>query len=138
VHYSFWVNLLQWNVDHTVYSWFGYVVIGSELFIAGAFIATALAVFYRPMALVAIAGALAGLLFHLFFLMSGSAGVNALMPYLTAIAAIALVAGAVAGPTDEEATELPTLKSDVVIDDLVVVAANGKTPSTARTTVPSR
>ena len=91
VHYSFWANLLQWMVDHSVYTWFGYVVIGGELIIAATFITAVVAVMYRSLLPIAAAGTLVALLFHLWFLMSGSAGVNALMPYLTGLAAICLV-----------------------------------------------
>lgn len=136
VHYSFWVNLLQWNVDHSVFSWFGYVVIGAELFIAVSFITALLAVFYRPMLLVAIAGTLLGLLFHFFFLMSGSAGVNALMPYLTAIAAITLVAVAVARPTKAMA-EIETTQTDSPFTHTMIIASN-KTKREDRIPVPSR
>ena len=124
VHYSFWVNLLQWNVDHSVYSWFGYVVIGAELFVAVTFLATILAAFYRPMLVVAIAGTIVSLLFHFFFLMSGSAGVNALMPFLTGIAAATLVAIAVA-PRSQEEVLVETPQPIDLLKDTVVVASNG-------------
>ena len=91
VHYSFWVNLLQWMVDHSVYSWFGYVVIGGELLVAATFITAIVTVAYRSLLPVAAVGTLVALLFHFWFLMSGSAGVNALMPYLTGLAAICLI-----------------------------------------------
>jgi hypothetical protein len=91
VHYSFWVNLLQWMVDHSVYSWFGYVVIGGELLVAATFITAIVSVVSRSMLLITVAGTVVALLFHFWFLMSGSAGVNALMPYLTAIATVCLI-----------------------------------------------
>ena len=48
VHYSFWVNILQWLVDHSVYTWFGWVVIASEATIALTFITAIVAAVYRP------------------------------------------------------------------------------------------
>jgi hypothetical protein len=89
-------------VDHSIYSWFGYVVIGGELLIAVTFITAIATVVYRSWLPVAAAGTVVALLFHFWFLMSGSAGVNALMPYLTAIAAVCLI-GSWVGTTASEA-----------------------------------
>jgi hypothetical protein len=124
VHYGFWVNLLQWMVDHSIYSWFGYVVIGGELLIAVAFITAILAVFYRAYLAVAAGGALVGLLFHFWFLMSGSAGVNALMPYLTGIAVACLI-----GTLVKVYGSVPKTRPVLAYETIAVsekVATNGK------------
>lgn len=121
VHYSFWVNMLQWMVDHSVYSWFGYVVIGGELLIALTFITAILGFVYRPFVAVAAVGALIGLLFHFWFLMSGSAGVNALMPYLTGIAAVCLIGSLVAKP--EAPTPTQTVTEPKIVMETIAVAS---------------
>lgn len=133
VHYSFWVNILQWLVDHSVYSWFGWVVIISEATIALTFITAIVATVYRPAIVAASAGALLALLYHFFFLMSGSAGVNSLMPFLTGIAAVCLIANAVARsekPAVEGVHPLETVLRETVP---IAVASNGqmteKTPA---------
>jgi hypothetical protein len=125
VAYSFWGNLLQAMVDHSVYSWFGYVVIGGELLIAATFIATVVAALYRPFIYVAAVGALIGLMFHFWFMMSGSAGVNALMPYMTWIAAICIIASAVA--RKEVVATVEKTSYDTILTETVPVAVNGTT-----------
>jgi hypothetical protein len=124
VHYSFWVNLLQWMVDHSVYSWFGYVVIAGELLIAVTFITAVLAAFYRPVLAVASVGALTALTFHLWFLMCGSAGVNGLMSYLTGIAAACLIGSWVSAyaPAAEKA---PIITLEPIALPTEKVASNG-------------
>jgi hypothetical protein len=129
VHYSFWVNTLQWMVDHSIYSWFGYVVIGGELLIAATFITAIASAVYRPLLTVATAGTVVALLFHFWFLMSGTAGVNALMPYLTAIAAACLI-GSWVGTSIPEARGVespPTITLETIAIAKEKVSANGST-----------
>jgi hypothetical protein len=129
VHYSFWVNILQWMVDHSIYSWFGYIVISGELLIAATFITAIVSVVFRPVLLVAAAGSVAALLFHFWFLMSGSAGVNALMPYLTGIAAACLIGSWVGSAT--RTGRITATPSVITLQTIAVakekVSANGAT-----------
>jgi hypothetical protein len=130
------VNTLQWMVDHSIYSWFGYVVIGGELLIAATFITAIVTVVYRSFLPVAAAGTVVALLFHFWFLMSGSAGVNALMPYLTAIAAVCLIGSWVGTSVSEaQAVESPsTITLQTIATAKEKVSANGSTrePVTTR------
>lgn len=129
VHYSFWVNMLQWMVDHSIYSWFGYVVIGGALLIAVTFITAIVTVVYRSLLPVAAAGTIVALLFHFWFLMSGSAGVNALMPYLTGLAAVCLIGSWVAAsvPAIRTVESTSTMVLETIAARKEQVPTNGKT-----------
>jgi hypothetical protein len=125
VAYSWWANLLQFMVDHSVYSWFGYVVIASEIAIALAFITAVMTAFFRPYLAVPAIGALLAMTYHYFFLMSGSAGVNALMPYLTGFVSICLVGSLVAD-------HLPRAKETIILEPIAAPTAKETVPTNGK------